>query len=417
MAEFSESDGFQGYKTRISELCEIESTQPSLKEHHAKSFSPKQQPSAIVSSVKAETESENGHLSKSKCCSSDESEPKVDVVQEKQETEEDKLGFSEGGVVCEKGQELKDCEVGLSENQEIGEASSSSGLLAKEIQKHVVVEDPKKVWDAVYVSFDENEYEYCLRNKEEGCLVEPAVESVVDAVKIKEEFHNLSCAVDGNLETVEIPDTDRKGSVCEGMHNVAGSDGEKVDGLEENGENKKCSLKIEVIDETAVIETIPGDEFGNGIGKEKGFMSCGKHSEMNVHKNLIKQEGKKEKRPRRKGKGAKQLWGTNGKENIPTHMVEKRSDEAKRAYSRQEMEALRFVNLEAQRKKWLEVYCGLAPTVTKEYEGLIDFDNQKHIRLNFDPRHQFGKKEKKTPGILGMVAAKGRGNHLKIFVH
>ncbi|KAL6997651.1 hypothetical protein U1Q18_007778, partial [Sarracenia purpurea var. burkii] len=142
-------------KSGIFELCEIESTQPSLKEHRAKSFFPKQQPSAIVSSAKVETESENGHLSKSKCCSSDESEPKVGVVQEKQEIEEDKLGFSEGGVVCKKGQELKDCEVGLSENQEIGEASS--------------------------------------------------IESVVDAVKIKEEFHNLSWAVDGNWKLMDNP--------------------------------------------------------------------------------------------------------------------------------------------------------------------------------------------------------------------
>ncbi|XP_057489258.1 LOW QUALITY PROTEIN: uncharacterized protein LOC130775161 [Actinidia eriantha] len=79
----------------------------------------------------------------------------------------------------------------------------------------------------------------------------------------------------------------------------------------------------------------------------------------------------------------------------------KRGDEAKRAYSRKVMEDLRFVNLEAQMKKWVEVYCGLGPIVAREYDGLIDSKSQKHIQLNFDPRHQFAKKEKNTSGILG----------------
>lgn len=66
------------------------------------------------------------------------------------------------------------------------------------------------------------------------------------------------------------------------------------------------------------------------------------------------------------------------------------------------MEALRFVNLEAQQKKWVEVYCGLGPNVARDYEGLIDSNNQNHIQVNFDPRQQFGKKGKKIHGVLGM---------------
>ncbi|CAL5391835.1 unnamed protein product [Camellia sinensis] len=80
--------------------------------------------------------------------------------------------------------------------------------------------------------------------------------------------------------------------------------------------------------------------------------------------------------------------------------LEKKGDGTKRAYSREEVEALRFVNLESQQKKWVEVYCGLAPIVAREYDGLIDCNHQKHIQINFDPRKQFGKK-KKTPAVLG----------------
>ncbi|KAI8537645.1 hypothetical protein RHMOL_Rhmol09G0040100 [Rhododendron molle] len=140
-------------------------------------------------------------------------------------------------------------------------------------------------------------------------------------------------------------------------------------------ETTQCGLKIEVIDETAVIETTPvcEDSEGNGV-------------DIN---NVLRQEtdGKKEKRNRRRGKGARKF----SKLNLS----------AERTYTREEMEALRFVNLEAQQKKWVEVYCGLGPNVVRDYDGLIDSNNENHIQVNFDPRQQFGKKGKKIHGVLG----------------
>ncbi|KAI8537642.1 hypothetical protein RHMOL_Rhmol09G0040100 [Rhododendron molle] len=139
-------------------------------------------------------------------------------------------------------------------------------------------------------------------------------------------------------------------------------------------ETTQCGLKIEVIDETAVIETTPvcEDSEGNGV-------------DIN---NVLRQEtdGKKEKRNRRRGKGARKF----SKLNLS----------AERTYTREEMEALRFVNLEAQQKKWVEVYCGLGPNVVRDYDGLIDSNNENHIQVNFDPRQQFGKKGKKIHGVL-----------------
>lgn len=185
-------------------------------------------------------------------------------------------------------------------------------------------------------------------------------------------------------------------------------------------EMTKCELKIEVIDETAVIETTSACEDGNSR-KEKGFLVCAEHYGGSVDINVLNQEtdGKKEKRTRRRGKGARKHRGTDGQETMLIHTAEVQNGfrkKAKTTYSRKEMEALRFVNLEAQQKKWAEVYCGLGPNVAKNYDGLIDCNNQKHIQIDFDPRQQFGKKEKKIPGVFGMAAAKGRGNHLRIFV-
>ncbi|XP_058182937.1 uncharacterized protein LOC131300923 isoform X2 [Rhododendron vialii] len=75
-------------------------------------------------------------------------------------------------------------------------------------------------------------------------------------------------------------------------------------------ETTQCGLKIEVIDETAVIETTPvcEDSEGNGV-------------DIN---NILKQEtdGNKEKRNRRRGKGARKFVGTNEQENILIHTAQ-----------------------------------------------------------------------------------------------
>lgn len=76
-------------------------------------------------------------------------------------------------------------------------------------------------------------------------------------------------------------------------------------------ETTQCGLKIEVIDETAVIETTtPVCEESEGSGADNN--------------NVLRQEtdGKKEKRNRRRGKGARKSVGTNGQENILIHTAQ-----------------------------------------------------------------------------------------------
>ncbi|KAL8100027.1 hypothetical protein AgCh_032326 [Apium graveolens] len=72
------------------------------------------------------------------------------------------------------------------------------------------------------------------------------------------------------------------------------------------------------------------------------------------------------------------------------------------SYSRKQMEDLRFVNIEDQKKKWAAIYRQLGPAVIKEYDALLDCDH--HLQLSV-------KKKVTARGILGPMAANGSWNH------
>ncbi|XP_027177089.1 uncharacterized protein LOC113776152 isoform X1 [Coffea eugenioides] len=143
---------------------------------------------------------------------------------------------------------------------------------------------------------------------------------------------------------------------------------------------KNCCMKIEVVDETALV----------GFGKERKATNFSENSRKNVN----------HKRPRRRGKSGaddNQKFVDMGlAQNCGTRKNEKGG---KRVYTRTELEVLRFVAVDWQRKKWTEVYCGLGPAVQEEYDGLVGSDNhsqfhhqqlqqqkKKHTRVDFNPR-------------------------------
>ncbi|KDP42852.1 hypothetical protein JCGZ_23794 [Jatropha curcas] len=163
-------------------------------------------------------------------------------------------------------------------------------------------------------------------------------------------------------------------------------------GLEGIDEPIRRSLKVKVIDDTAVLEAVPIPKTGNGENKKQ------------------KQEvdGKKLKLPRRKGKDVKNVSETSEKQKKTTQvgkavnklsLVGEAQNESQknghplRKYSREEMEALRFVNVVEQRKLWRDTYTGLGDAVVKEYDDLAGSRHHKNIHLNFDPRQHYGKKE------------------------
>ena len=126
-------------------------------------------------------------------------------------------------------------------------------------------------------------------------------------------------------------------------------------------------LGIEVIDETAVVETLslPDSASGIGIGKGKG-----KKGSANA---APKKDGNKQSGSRRRGK----------KDALKQHKIGKKTNTEppitngngngngkKRRYSRKDMEALRFVNVDNQRSFWNAIYACLQPHVASEYDTL-----------------------------------------------
>ncbi|KAG2726085.1 hypothetical protein I3843_01G093600 [Carya illinoinensis] len=150
------------------------------------------------------------------------------------------------------------------------------------------------------------------------------------------------------------------------------------------------SLKIEVIDQTALIK------FNDHCAGRK------------ENKDVIQEvDGKKSRRSRRKAKKDFELNGR-PKNVLVKGQTEKgcrnNGDGTKKLYSRKEMEALRFANIVEQRNIWKEIYNMLGAAVSREYDDLAGSKNQKHIHLNLDPRPRFAKKEE-APAILREACA------------
>lgn len=82
---------------------------------------------------------------------------------------------------------------------------------------------------------------------------------------------------------------------------------------------------------------------------------------------------------------------------------DKRGDRARVVYKREELEGLRwYVGMEQQKKKWIEVYCGLELSVAKEYDHLVASNSKHGNYVNFDPRPQFSIKKGIAADSLGM---------------
>ncbi|KAK4356750.1 hypothetical protein RND71_022360 [Anisodus tanguticus] len=177
-------------------------------------------------------------------------------------------------------------------------------------------------------------------------------------VKMKDTSEKLNVGASETHDNTQSADESIKGKSLNILENLVGS---KDDG------SVRCSLKIELFDDTAMIDISQVGKSYSVDNKFRGF------------------DGKS---------------GRNRKKNNATHqqngqkMVAKEKNvviSEKRIYCRKELENLRFIGMEEQRKMWVEVYCGLGDTVQKEYDALL---HSKHI-----PRRHLGKEN--TPLISG----------------
>ncbi|KAL9431690.1 hypothetical protein AB3S75_026815 [Citrus x aurantiifolia] len=191
------------------------------------------------------------------------------------------------------------------------------------------------------------------------------------------------------------------GAVFEGnkthVDNVL-NDGDTVDGIKVMDGDVGRPVKIQVIDDTALIESVRVPRIGNGCLKDRGIIAgTAKMLQRNEKKQQV--DGKKAKRSRRKGKDMKMV-------SVSARLVQDEKDSglnnrkgAKIMYSREEMEAVKFFNIVQQRKLWRDVYTGLGPTVMKEYDNLVSSKHQKPVRKSFDTQMCF-LSESVAPGIL-----------------
>ncbi|KAK8519600.1 hypothetical protein V6N13_133494 [Hibiscus sabdariffa] len=168
----------------------------------------------------------------------------------------------------------------------------------------------------------------------------------------------------------------------------------------------KGSLKIEVIDDTALI----GSFHLSGTEKDE------KKGEHEI-------DCRKTKRSGRMGKNVKKVLvgsGTVGHMEstkiyeVQNHKTESRSQN-KIMYSRKELEALRFAKVGDQRNLWRDVYNSLGKDVIRGYEDLGSWKHQKKISSG-SMSHGLGRKAE-SPAITSVIAGKGTRNDLNIFVH
>ncbi|XP_030528188.1 uncharacterized protein LOC115739304 isoform X2 [Rhodamnia argentea] len=181
----------------------------------------------------------------------------------------------------------------------------------------------------------------------------------------------IGVATDGNKISGELVYT------CDDMEGKNGIDG-----------SLGRSLKIQVIDDTALIEPL----------SFPGIVNGGECSEGNANKNAKEvADVKKTRGPRRKGKGAK-------RDNLvlfdePVDACRTEGDGTIRRYLREEMEALRFVNISEQPKFWRKIYDGLGP-VAREYANLASSKHWAQSTLSYHcQRQSLGRAQ--DPGILG----------------
>ncbi|KAF5735367.1 hypothetical protein HS088_TW15G00869 [Tripterygium wilfordii] len=167
-----------------------------------------------------------------------------------------------------------------------------------------------------------------------------------------------------------------------------------------------CSIKIDVIDGTALIDAVQVRKRGNANGK---------NVERNGKKNE-KQDGfaKKPRRPRKKAKDSKMGSEMSvGQRNMPPFVEpQKDGNEIKRMHSREKMEALRFANIVEQHLVWRDIYTGLSPALVKEYDELARMKHQKNIHLNFNSGRHFGRKTE-VPAFRREIGPQNMDNELK----
>lgn len=285
-------------------------------------------------------------------------------------------GCEGNGVVCDRKVQAFGLEVEEAENSEV----------------RCVADFEKTLKDSVNLEVSCSGVQECDNfNEEKESEVKVETSSVVEGDNKDRKEMEAEDLLEAKKKQL-LAELEVSGLASQEVHKLVQSNGVKIDGARVSDVSVRPSLKIEVIDDTALIETVRVPKMIERSGK-KG------EKEQEV-------DGKKARRSRRKAKDVKKASEMSEKIMNLTDNGDgqdgglKNGNQEKIMYSRKEMEALRFVNIVEQRKMWRDIYTGLGPVVMTEYDDLASFKHQKHILLNFDPRQNFSRKPE-AHGILG----------------
>ncbi|XP_022145185.1 uncharacterized protein LOC111014690 isoform X2 [Momordica charantia] len=171
---------------------------------------------------------------------------------------------------------------------------------------------------------------------------------------------------------------------------------ENMNVLRRSNLSLRNSLKIEVIDETALVEPVHVSEIGNG--EEMGIVCPSRSMQIKLNKYVEPEKGgKKAKRSRRRAREAKipeihgKLWNVNELDKFNAR--QKNMEGNKIVYSRKDMEALRFVNVAEQRRLWKAICKELMPVVAREYSSLTSSNSQMKIGSTSDSKQHLEKRD------------------------
>jgi len=398
-----------GSKRRITEIEEESLLQQQQKDHSCSFFSTfSPQGDSIPSPTKAVQEEAN-HQDNPSPTSFKKVKSSCLTESDTSFREKQGVGFEENGVkfdfLNEKNVAFCGLVPGSSESGELDEKIESSGAKVKETENSVdgglkkgeiewSVDDAKEVKEKgkdfvgseCFVGTDDNKESVKVKESGGESLLEAKKKQLLEELEVGSIFNNKT-SVDNNVDDFDT------------NVGVSGS-------LKGFGESVRRSLKFELIDDTVLIEPVSETETANG-----GANVAERNGKKNGKQGT---DGKKEKRPRRRGKvatrgletseGQKKVTQVGEAQNRTIHVGEIRDrcatdgDQMKRKYSRVEMEALRFANIVEQRKLWRDVYTGLGYDVVEGYKDLASSKHQKNVCLNFNHLEPFGRKE---PDILG----------------
>lgn len=229
--------------------------------------------------------------------------------------------------------------------------------------------------------------------------------------KPAESFHKIGLFLEEDegkivVETqkMEVADNGKDGVEVPGMGEMGDFGNDASPETSESskvGDNNsvKCAWRIDVIDDTALIET---DALENKQRRLKRLVETAKMKNVMADDGIVKNVG------------------------LNVDIFAEKNAEGKKVYSREDLEALRYQGLDGQKKTWVAAYCGLGPSVQNEYDELVVSFTR--LKQPHQPQQQKKKKNKKnhaafnatpqfrneTPtAIFGPWDANQRGCYLK----